>query len=285
MLKKRLHDLGLLVSVVILIFTIISIVHTEIQTNKKINFFISFMILLKIAPVIYTLFSYLYNNSKRIFLFLRKICAHAKNDTVIFKDEYKAYYATDFNLQNISDRLIKELEKNKKFYLEHIEQIAETIEIKINIEHIPIFISLSKYLDDSSPQLFLSFDTSVSYNDSNTVTDIFIRVVEIISNLTPELYDFKKNENIDFKGTALSSRIEMKNYCPLYRYIVKDMSLNKNDIVFDRKLDIKTLIMENDKSDTKLDIDFETNSLTVTTVDDKKALKKIINNFIYITIT
>ena len=77
----------------------------------------------------------------------------------------------------------------------------------------------------------------------------------------------------------------MKNYCPLYRYIVKDMSLNKNDIVFDRKLDIKTLIMENDKSDTKLDIDFETNSLTVTTVDDKKALKKIINNFIYITIT
>ncbi len=77
----------------------------------------------------------------------------------------------------------------------------------------------------------------------------------------------------------------MKNYCPLYKYIVKDMSLNKNDIVFDRKLDIKTLIMENDKSDTKLDIDFETNSLTVTTVDDKKALKKIINNFIYITIT
>lgn len=77
----------------------------------------------------------------------------------------------------------------------------------------------------------------------------------------------------------------MKNYCPLYKYIVNDMSLNKNDIVFDRKLDIKTLIMENDKSDTKLDIDFETNSLTVTTVDDKKALKKIINNFIYITIT
>lgn len=243
------------------------------------------MILLKIAPVIYTLFSYLYNNSKRIFLFLRKIYAHAKNDTVIFKDEYKACYATDFNLQNISNRLIKESEKNKNFYLEHIEQIAETIEIKINIEHIPIFISLSKYLDDSSPQLFLSFDTSVSYNDSNTVTDIFIRVVEIISNLTPELYDFKKNENIDFKGTALSSRIEMKNYCPLYKYIVNDMSLNKNDIVFDRKLDIKTLIMENDKSDTKLDIDFETNSLTVTTVDDKKALKKIINNFIYITIT